>query len=244
MTGKVRIGCSGWSYLSWRPAFYPPGTPQKKLLEAYAARLNAVEVNYTFRSLPTPSVVDRWVAQTPSSFRFACKAPQRVTHLLRLREAAAPVSAFSAALAPLAEAGKLGPILFQLPPGFRADLALLNAFLAETAPLHLQTTWEFRDPSWFVDSVYEVLASHGATLCAAESDTLRSPDLALSPALRVFRLRRSVYTTHDLYALANRFLALARGGADVYAFFKHEETPDGALRAAALLDRIPSELRG
>ena len=86
MPGRVYLGCSGWAYSSWRPGFYPEKTPLKKLLEAYAARLNAVEVNYTFRSLPKASVCAGWLAQTPPAFQFAFKAPQKMTHFKRLRE--------------------------------------------------------------------------------------------------------------------------------------------------------------
>ncbi len=241
---KVRIGCSGWSYPSWRPAFYPERTPQKKLLAAYAERLNTVEVNYTFRTLPAVSTVGNWLAQTPPSFRFACKAPQRITHIARLHNAHAATQAFAKALQPLAEARRLGPILFQLPPGFKVEAPLLADFLAGIAPLGLLTTWEFRDPSWFCDDVYRALAEHGATLCAAESDTLQSPDLPLRPDMRVYRLRRSEYTPHTMERLAHEFVQLAQAGTDVYAFFKHEEEPTGALRALDLLGRIPEEWRG
>ncbi len=242
MAGKVRLGCSGWAYPSWRPGFYSPKTPLKKLLEAYSARLNAVEVNYTFRALPTATITANWLKQTPPEFRFAFKAPQRITHLRRLRET--DLEAFARALQPVAEAGRLGPVLFQLPPNFKADPALLAAFLDEAAPLGLRTAWEFRDPSWFSDETYAALASHQAVLCAAESDTLRSPDLALDPALRVFRLRRSQYSAGELADFAKHFSELARGGADVYAFFMHEEAPDGPLRAVEVLARVPVELRG
>lgn len=244
MAGKVYVGCSGWAYPSWRPAFYPDKTPVKKLLASYAARLNAVEVNYTFRSVPSPSVVANWLEQTPKHFRFAPKAPQRLTHILRLRSAETAAQAFAASVAPLTEVGRLGPVLFQLPPGFRVDAPLLADFLSTIAPLGLASTWEFRDSSWFVDRVYDTLAMHGAALCAAESDTLRSPDLALNPGLRVFRLRRSHYTADEIQALSEHFRALAAEGAAVYAFWKHEEQPDGALRALDLLSRIPAEWQG
>jgi uncharacterized protein YecE (DUF72 family) len=241
---KVRIGCSGWSYLSWRPAFYPERTPQKKLLAAYAERLNTVEVNYTFRTLPVASTVQNWLAQTPAAFRFACKAPQRITHIARLQNALAATQAFARALQPLAEAHRLGPVLLQLPPGFKVDAPRLADFLAQIAPLNLVTTWEFLDPSWFCDDVYRALAEHSATLCAAESDSLQPPDLPLRTDLRVYRLRRSEYTPHDMERLAAHFTRLAQAGSDVYAFFKHEEAPTGALRALDLLGRIPEELRG
>lgn len=243
MAGKVRLGCSGWAYGSWRPGFYPEKAPLKKLLAAYSARLNAVEVNYTFRSLPTPTTCANWLAQTPASFRFAFKAPQRITHQRKLRDVGDPLAALARALAPIAEAGRLGPVLFQLPPTFQADPALLDAFLSE--PMHnLQTAWEFRHPSWFADSTYAVLEKHKSVLCAAESDTLRSPDLPLVPGLRVFRLRRSSYSVQELSALAGHFAALAEEGADVYGFFMHEDAPDGPLRAAEVLAQIPAGLRG
>jgi uncharacterized protein YecE (DUF72 family) len=243
MAGKVRIGCSGWAYPSWRPGFYPPQTPLKKLLEAYAARLNAVEVNYTFRSLPSPAACANWLAQTPPQFRFAFKVPQRITHLRKLRGIEDVLAAFARALEPVAEAGRLGPVLFQLPPPFTVDTALLDTFLAQASPHGLRTAWEFRDASWFTDAVYAVLAKHGAVLCAAESDTLRSPDLELVRSLRVFRLRCSQYTAAGLRSLAEHFSNLAQGGADVYAFFMHEEAPDGPLRAVEVLAQIPPELR-
>ncbi len=242
--GKVWVGCSGWAYPSWRPGFYPAESPIKKLLEAYAARLNAVEVNYTFRALPSPATCANWLAQTPPRFRFALKAPQRITHQRKLRDCAEAVEIFARSLEPIAAAGRLGPVLFQLPPGFRADPALLDGFLGSAAPLPIQTAWEFRDSSWFTDATYTVLVKHGSALCAAESDTLRSPDLPLAPGLRVFRLRRSQYTGPELGALAAHFCSLAREGSDVYAFFMHEEAPDGPLRAAEVLRQVVPELRG
>ncbi len=244
MSAKVYLGCSGWAYKSWRPGFYPATTPLKNLLDAYAERLNTVEVNYTFRSLPSESTSANWLAKTPPHFRFAFKAPQRITHMLRLRNADESLQSFARALQPIAAAGRLGPVLFQLPPRFPSDPALLSDFLTLTAPLGLHTAWEFRDSSWFTDAIYAVLAANNAVLCAAESDTLRSPDLALDPALRVFRLRRSTYSAAELEALSQHFAELARAGANVYAFFMHEEAPDGPLRAAQVLSQIPSELRG
>ena len=244
MAGKVFLGCSGWAYPTWRPGFYEAKTPVKKLLTAYGARLNAVEVNYTFRTLPSAATTANWLAQTPEHFRFAFKAPQRITHLRRLRDCREPLEAFAHALSPFAAAGRLGPVLFQLPPNFKSDPALLSAFLAEAAPPGLQTAWEFRDASWFTEATFMALAEHGSVLCAAESDTLRSPDLALVPALRVFRLRRTRYTADELTALAEHFAALAQDGAEVYGFFMHEDAPDGPLRAAEVLRQVPAELRG
>jgi uncharacterized protein YecE (DUF72 family) len=244
MLGKVRLGCSGWAYKTWRPAFYPEKTPLSKLLPAYAHLLNTVEVNYTFRRLPTATIAANWLKQTPSNFRFAFKAPQTITHLRRLRDAGVELRAFAASLQPIADAKRLGPQLFQLPPNFKLDLERLSAFLEEAHAAGLKTAWEFRDASWFCDETYKVLAAAGAVLCAAESDTLASPDLALQPRLRVYRLRRSSYSTKELAALAAKFTTLAQDGVDVYAFFKHEDAPDGPLRALHVLEQVPAELRG
>ena len=242
MAGKVYLGCSGWAYPSWRPGFYPEKTSHKKLLEAYSARLNAVEVNYTFRLLPRETVCAGWLAQTPANFRFAWKAPQRITHIKRLRGCGDMLAALAGALGPMRE--RAGPVLFQLPPNFKADAGLLDAFLEKAAAFPRRTAWEFREHSWFTDAVYSVLAKHGSALCAAESDSLRSPDLPLAPGLRVFRLRRSAYSKGELAALAEHFAELAAAGEDVYGFFLHEEAPDGPLRAAAVLARVPEGLRG
>jgi uncharacterized protein YecE (DUF72 family) len=244
MLGKVRLGCSGWAYKTWRPAFYPATTPLSKLLPAYAHLLNTVEVNYTFRRLPTPTIAANWLKQTPSNFRFAFKAPQTITHLRRLRDAGAELRAFAASLQPIADAKRLGPQLFQLPPNFKFDVARLSAFLEEAHALGLETAWEFRDAGWFCDATYAALSNAGAVLCAAESDTLVSPDLALQPRLRVYRLRRASYSPKELDALAEKFTALAQDGTDVYAFFKHEDAPDGPLRALRVLEQVPAELRG
>lgn len=244
MPGKVYLGCSGWSYTSWRPAFYPPKTSPKKLLHAYAERLNAVEVNYTFRALPTASILQNWLDETPAAFHFCPKAPQRITHLLRLRNASEPVARFIEAMAPIAAAGRLGPALFQLPPKFAVDLERLESVLAQTKAEGLRTAWEFRDASWFAEPVFSLLARYGATLCWAESDELETPQAVTTPAVAVFRLRRSGYSGAALDTLAKRFVAMARDGADVYAFFKHEEAPDGPLRAAHVLAHVPEELRG
>ncbi len=244
MAGKVYLGCSGWAYPTWRPGFYPAKTPVKKLLEAYSARLNAVEVNYTFRALPSATTTANWLAQTPSPFCFAFKAPQRITHLRRLNGSGETLRSFAQALEPFRSAGRLGPVLFQLPPNFAAEPALLGSFLDEAAPFRLAIAWEFRHSSWFTDAIFSMLSAHGSVLCAAESDDLRSPDLPLSPSLRVFRLRRSRYSADELAGLAAHFSTLAEEGADVYGFFMHEEAPDGPLRAAEVLRQIPPELRG
>jgi uncharacterized protein YecE (DUF72 family) len=239
---RIFAGTSGWAYATWKPEFYPAKTPAKKFLEYYASRLTAVEVNYTFRALPTASMLQGWLASTGEHFRFGFKAPQRITHFNRLVNCEAEVARFLASLQPVAAARRLGPILFQLPPNFQADPSRLAAFLdipelaAATAP---RITFEFRHPSWFSEEVYAILRSKGVALCIAEGDELVSPEIQCAPDFACYRLRRSGgYSPDEITDFAQRFLALA-GSRDVFIFFRHEDEPTGALNAVALLQQLP-----
>jgi uncharacterized protein YecE (DUF72 family) len=240
--GSLWIGCSGWAYPTWKPEFYPPKTPAKKLLEYYATQLNSVEVNYTFRHLPSPATVVGWLAQTGEDFRFSFKAPQRITHIKRLKDASDAVSAFYSALLPVIRARRMGVVLFQLPPNLKADLDRLAAFLKEAAPQDaggVRVAFEFRHASWFTDEVFDLLRQHQAALCVAESDELQTPDVITAPFC-CYRLRKSDYGAVDLQQIEEQLAAKARRG-DVFAYIKHEESPQGALQAAGLLTRLRAQ---
>jgi uncharacterized protein YecE (DUF72 family) len=237
--GSVWLGCSGWAYPTWKPEFYPPKTPPKKMLQHYATQLNSVEVNYTFRHLPSAATVEGWLAQTGDDFRFSFKAPQRITHIKRLKDASDALSAFYSALLPVIRAGRLGVILFQLPPNLKAETARLASFLKEAAPENTSTpriAFEFRHSSWFASETFELLRQHQAALCVAESDELETPDVTTAP-FSCYRLRKSEYGAVELEQIEARLKGKAVLG-DVFAYIKHEDTPKGALQAAALLDRL------
>ena len=238
---RLYVGCSGWAYASWKPDFYPAKLPAKKFLEFYATQLNSVEVNYTFRSLPSRAMVENWLAQTGEDFRFSFKAPQRITHIKRLRECGADLEAFAAAIEPVDAAKRLGLILFQLPPNFRADAERLAGFLNEASELGLRLAFEFRHESWFDAAIYQLLEQHQAALCVAESDELSTPDVATAP-FACYRLRKSEYSAAALKAIRERLAKRAETG-DVFAYFKHEEEPTGALRAVKVLSALRSESR-
>jgi uncharacterized protein YecE (DUF72 family) len=231
------VGTSGWSYPTWKPAFYPAGVPARAFLSYYASQLTAVEVNYTFRALPTASQIENWMASVPAGFRFSFKAPQRITHFARLRDCDPLVAAFLNSIA-ATRAGNLGPLLFQLPPNFQADPDRLARFLELPAFQHarVQLAFEFRHKSWFADDIFAVLREHNAALCVAESDELASPDVQPA-AHRCYRLRRSGgYSEAEIESFAERFVAMASDG-EVYVFMKHEDEPTGALNAARLQRR-------
>lgn len=238
--GEIYAGSSGWAYPGWKPDFYPASVPAKKLLEYYATRLNSVEVNYTFRSLPSSSTVNSWLAATGDNFRFSFKAPQRITHILRLKECSDALDRFAHSLAPVAEANRLGVILFQLPPNLKADFDRLNDFLEDARNLKFRLAFEFRHESWFSPETYSLLRNHGAALCIAESDDLATPEEHTASTFSCFRLRKSEFSEADLGTIRSKLGARAAEG-DVFAYFKHEESPIGALHAVSLLEGLRNE---
>jgi len=179
-----------------------------------------------------------WLAATPSDFRFSFKAPQRITHFSRLRDCDAAAAEFVAALEPVRAAGKLGTLLFQLPPNFKANPELLATFLAAPAlngPNALLLAFEFRHESWFSEETYSILRAHNAALCIAESDDLQTPEVQCASTHACYRLRRDGgYSPQEIDALADKFSKLA-SALDVFAYFKHEDEPTGALNAVAFL---------
>jgi uncharacterized protein YecE (DUF72 family) len=228
-------GTSGFAYPSWKPDFYPEKLPAKKFLSCYAERLNAVEVNYTFRRLPSASTLEKWVADTRAGFVFPLKAHMRITHILRLKPSEF-TGVFFQAIDPLRSARRLGPVLFQLPPALKCDEALLGDFLA-TLPAEFPCAFEFRHTSWLKDSVYQLLAKHQRALCLAESEKLVIPEVVTAPFV-YSRLRMPEYSAEDRAEIAGRVEQLLGRNLDVYVFFKHEETPAGALYAEELLKRF------
>jgi len=230
--GKLYAGTSGWAYAQWKPEFYPAKLPAAKFLGYYASRLNSVELNYTFRRFPTEKLLAGWIASTPSGFKFAVKAHQNITHVKRLKDSEEWTSRFLAALGPLHGAGKLGPVLFQLPPFLRCDLPRLKNFLAQL-PRETRVAFEFRHESWFSGEVFDALREANAALCQAESEKLETPNVQTAD-FTYFRLRKQSYSAKQRTELANQALQLAQAG-DVFTYFKHEDTPEGALYAEQLL---------
>ena len=232
----IYAGTSGWAYGGWKPDFYPPKLPSKSFLSHYATRLNTVEVNYSFRRLVAPSTFENWIAATPAEFKFAVKAHQKITHILRLKNAEEMVRALLSSVGPLHQAGKLGPILFQLPPNLKCSVDLLSEFLAQL-PRAPRYTFEFRHESWFSDSVYALLRKHNVALCVAESEDRTVPDETTAD-FSYYRFRHPEYSAAQRRELAQKLSGKVAEGKDVFAYFKHEETPHGALYAEELLRAV------
>lgn len=228
-------GTSGFAYPAWKPGFYPAKTPANQFLKLYAARLNCVEINYTFRRLPSSATLQNWVEQTPAGFVFAVKANMRITHILRLKNAAEATELFLRMIHPLRTSRRLGPILFQLPPAMKCDVPLLREYLA-LLPKDQRYAFEFRHASWLTDEVYDALRQRNAALCVAESEKLEVPEVITADYV-YYRLRKPDYSPQDVEAFATRAKELLATGRDLYLMFKHEESPEGALNAELLLQR-------
>jgi uncharacterized protein YecE (DUF72 family) len=235
LMARLFAGTSGFAYPKWKPDFYPAKVVQKDFLKHYAERLNAVEINYTFRQLPSGSTLENWVKATPEGFCFVVKAHQRITHISRLKETEF-TQVFFRAIDPLRASRRLGPVLFQLPPNMKADFDLLRLFV-EKLPEDIRCAFEFRNASWLTDQVYKILEGRGIALCLAESETFEVPEVVTAGFVYV-RLRKDDYSAPEREEIADRVGRLLETGRDVYVFFKHEDTPAGALYAEELLKKI------
>ncbi len=233
---RLHAGSSGFAYASWKPDFYPAKLPAKSFLPHYSARLNAVEINYTFRRLPSAATLENWVRSTPEHFTFAVKANMRITHILKLKNALESTELFLKMIDPLRTARRLGPILFQLGPNFKCDQTVLRDFLA-ILPSDYRYAFEFRHDSWLADATYDTLGERNVSLCLAESEKLEIPKVVTADFV-YSRLRKAEYGKETLAEIERQTREQLDSGRDVFAFFKHEEDPHGALYAEDLLARF------
>jgi uncharacterized protein YecE (DUF72 family) len=223
---RVVAGTSGFSYKEWVGAFYPEKTAAKAMLAYYASRLPVVEINNTFYRMPNADAIGAWRAQVPESFRFAVKAPRRITHVKRLKDCKSELNFLFTALEALKPC--LGSVLFQLPPFAKVDVAALSSFV-EQLPPGCRAAFEFRNPSWLVSDVYQVLGARKLALVHSEVDEPLAGDLPWTADWAYLRLRRVVYTAADLDVWLARLRAAKLD--EVQVFFKHEDQATGPLLA-------------
>ena len=230
----VWIGTSGYNYPEWKGHFYPAELPAAKMLPYYAARFPTVEINYTFYRMPNEKLVAGWAAQTPSPYKLTLKAPRRITHDSRLKQCGDLVKAFCGVAGTLG--GKLGALLFQLPPNLKKDLAVFDAFLDDLPP-KVCGAFEFRHESWFGDDVFERLARRNLALCVADSEKLATP-VRITADYAYFRLRDEGYTADDIARWADTIARETARCRDVFVYFKHEEAGKGPEFAKLLIDDL------
>jgi uncharacterized protein YecE (DUF72 family) len=239
--GEIYIGTSGWHYGHWIGPFYPEGMEPGDFLPFYACKLRSVEINNTFYQLPEPATLAEWCTVTPAGFVFACKASRYITHMKKLKDPEQTTRRFFDVVATLGE--KLGPILFQLPPRWHVDGERLKQFLG-LLPQGFRFAFEFRDESWFTPLVCELLARHGAALCAYDFDGRQSP-VRVTSSFIYMRLHgpdgpyRGQYDGRTLAGWTKRFLAWRKSGLDVYCYFDNDEAgyaAQDALRLAGMVE--------
>jgi len=228
---KLWVGTSGYSYKAWLGSFYPERLPAKEMLRFYASRLPAVEINNTFYRLPKESVLQNWAEQVSPEFRFVLKAPQKITHVKRLKEADEEVKYLFGAENSLGR--NKGAVLFQLPPSLRKNLLTLQSFLS-IVPTDRPIAFEFRHPSWFDEDVFACLRERNCALCLAEMEDSENYDLVPTATWGYLRLRRPDYTPTDLRNWKQRILSQPWDHA--YVFFKHEDEGIGPKLAAQFLE--------
>jgi uncharacterized protein YecE (DUF72 family) len=233
---RVRIGCSGWNYKSWRGPFYPTELPASEWLRYYSERFDTVEINSSFYRLPERSVFAAWRRQVSSEFVFAVKASRFLTHMKRLRDPENPIARLFSRASALGT--KLGPALYQLPPSMGFDLERLNRFLA-TLPRRIPHVVEFRDPSWYVAPTFACLEQHHVALCLHDKDGSAIARPFVGPFVYVRfhgtsgRYHGS-YTDEMLAGWARRLSTAARRGRDVYAYFNNDPEAEATRNAVTL----------
>ena len=228
MSGRLLAGASGYSFKEWCGPFYPERTKADQMLPFYSQQLPTVEINNTFYRMPKVSMLEAWVGCSPEAFRFAIKAPRRITHISRLKaeSAAEAVGYLYKALEALGP--KRGPVLFQLPPNLRKDLPRLEAFLP-LLPQDHRAAFEFRSDTWFSDDVYDALKKAGAALVLSEREDNAPPPLVETASWGYLRLRLESYSDADLQAWAKRLAAT--GWKETFAYFMHEPTAPAYAQA-------------
>lgn len=226
---RLLAGTSGFSYKEWCGAFYPDKLPAKAMLAHYAMRLPTVEINNTFYRMPNEAAIRGWRSQVPETFRFAVKAPRRMTHLKRLKNCGDDMAQLTRALEGLAPC--VGPLLVQLPPNAKCDRDALEQFLG-VVPRGTRAAFEFRNRSWLEPAVFDLLRAHGAALVQSESDDAFEVQ-PWTADWAYLRLRKVDYTRDDLARWLDRLRA--SGVKEAHVFFKHEDGATGPRLAAELL---------
>lgn len=231
MAGKLLVGTSGYAYPAWRGVFYPKKLVSSEFLTYYAQHFSTVEINNTFYRMPKPEMLAQWKKQVPATFSFVLKAPQRITHHARLKEAAAdPLAHFYKVACSLGK--QLGPVFLQLPPNLKKDLPRLETFLTWQAK-GVSMAIEFRHASWFDDDVFSLLRKYRVALCIADAEGLATPHMATA-GFGYLRLRRPQYTERDM--LQWHALIKQQTWKRTYVFFKHEEAGTGPAFVQRFLD--------
>lgn len=234
----IRVGTSGWNYEHWQGPFYPQDLPQDRWLDYYCERFSTVEINNSFYNLPSADTVRAWRDTPDGDFEFSMKASRYLTHMKKLKSAPDSLASFLHRADELGE--RLGPLLFQLPPNWRANAGRLCEFI-ETLDSSKRAVFEFRDLSWFTDEVYETLENGGCAFCIYELGDTESPLVVTAPFVYIRlhgpgRPYEGSYDDSVLQEWAKRIDGWVKEGIDVYCYFDNDQNGYAAANAATLAD--------
>jgi uncharacterized protein YecE (DUF72 family) len=242
MGGKIHIGTSGWHYKHWRGLFYPDKLPASEMFAFYAKHFDTVEVNNSFYHLPLASTFDSWRENSPGNFLFAVKGSRFITHMKKLKDPATSSQKFFTGVERLEH--KLGPVLFQLPPRWKLNIERLTLFL-EALPKEHKYVFEFRDESWLVGGVYDVLRKYHAAFCIHDLAGRQTP-LEITADFTYIRFHgpgsakyRGSYTIQALEGWAERIRLWRRKLSAVYVYFNND-IGGHAIENAQTLNRMLS----
>jgi uncharacterized protein YecE (DUF72 family) len=238
---QARIGCSGWQYKHWRGDFYPAELPVAQWFQHYAAQFDTVEINNTFYRLPEAATFERWARQAPAPFLYAVKASRFLTHMKKLKDPEEPLARLFERLRLLGR--HLGPVLYQLPPGWKLDRVRLEHFL-QALPPGTKHVLEFRDPSWYADGVAALLEQYGVARCLHDMKGSATGEERVGPFAYVrFHGPSGTYAGGYPAARLERWAAWLnaqrREGAEVFAYFNNDvggHAPRDAVTLRQLLE--------
>jgi len=236
-----RIGCSGWEYKHWRGDFYPATIPKRRWFEHYARTFDTVEINNTFYRLPEKTTFADWAARAPRGFLYAVKASRFLTHMKKLKDPEEPLGRLFNRMQPLLN--HLGPVLYQLPPGWKLDHERLEHFV-QALPTDFRHALEFRDPSWYADAVLRLLDRYGVALCLHDMRGSATGRERIGPFVYV-RFHGTTakyggrYSERQLRDWADWLRRQRRGGAEIYAYFNNDvggHAPRDALTLRRMME--------
>ena len=241
----IRIGCSGWNYRHWRGRFYPEKLPVKRWFDFYAGQFDTVEINNSFYRLPQCTTFEKWRDQAPPGFCYAVKANRFLTQAKKLKDCEEPIARQMGAFRCLG--GRLGPILYQLPPMMKLNLERLESFLA-LVPDDVTSVFEFRDKSWYTDKVFTLLERHGASFCVHDMPGSQSPRVAVGPVAYV-RFHGGEgkywgrYSDEALLGWTDWMREQARAGRTVWAYFNNDAEAHAIHDALTLKAMVAQAMR-
>jgi uncharacterized protein YecE (DUF72 family) len=240
---SLNIGCSGFLYDHWKGPFYPEGLSKKRWFEHYCAKFPTVELNVTFYRLPDKETITKWYKETPPGFVISLKGSRFITHIKKLKASTEPVDVFFSRALALKE--KLGVVLWQLPPGLKADTSRLADFLELLKPYHTRNAFEFREGTWISKKVISLLERENVCLCMADWPDFLNELPITSDFVYMRRHGRdgsygTCYSTEELKTDAKRVRRYLRQRKKVYLYFNNDAfgyAPQNALELIAMLKK-------